>query len=143
DGAGVARPMRGSSCRTHRAVSCATSPSASPTPSPTRCGWRRAGDGGWSSSTERVEDRRAAAAPLFLQSSRQHLRQVPPPNTRQLLQLRAAGEAVGQDDRALRGIPDRGEHLLLGAGGRDLVVALLEAEVACQAAAAARQFAGE
>jgi hypothetical protein len=54
-----------------------------------------------------------------------------------------AREAVRQDHRVLRRLPHRREQLFLRAGHRHLVVALLEAEVARQPAAAAGQFAGQ
>ncbi len=64
-----------------------------------------------------------------------------PPHPRQLLQLRTAREAVRQNHRVLRGLPHRRQQLFLRAGRRHLVMPLLEAEVARQPAAAARQFA--
>ncbi len=48
---------------------------------------------------------------------------------REVVELGAAGEPVGQDDRVGPGRPDRGQEVVLGHGDRHLVVALLDAEV--------------
>jgi hypothetical protein len=53
----------------------------------------------------------------------------------ELVELGAAGEPVGQDDR-VAGRADGGQQGGLGHGGRDVVVAALDAEVAGQATAA-------
>lgn len=66
-----------------------------------------------------------------------------PPHPRQLPQLRPAREAVRQDHRPVRCLAHRREQLVLRAGDRDLVVAVLETEVAREAAAAAGQLAGQ
>src|ERR1700751_2871909 len=58
-------------------------------------------------------------------------------DARQLVELGAAGETVGQHGRAVTSRPDRGEQGGLGDRDRAVVVAALDAEVARQAAAAA------
>ena len=54
----------------------------------------------------------------------------------QLVELGAAGEAVGQDSRAVARRPHRGQERGLRDRDRDVVVAALHAEVAGEAAAA-------
>jgi hypothetical protein len=58
-------------------------------------------------------------------------------DVRQVAELGAAGEAVGQDGRAVARRADRRQQGGLGDSDRDVVVAALDAEVAGQAAAAA------
>ncbi len=76
------------------------------------------------------------SAPLR-QAVGEELGQVGAGDVGELVELGAAGEAVGQDGGAVAGRPDRREQCGLGDGDRHVVVALLDAEVAGQAAAAA------
>ena len=82
---------------------------------------------------------RTGPRPTGVEALRQHLRQVSAVGAGQLLELGAAGEAVGEDGRTGRGLPYGGQQLFLRAGHRHVVVPAFEAEVAREAAAAAAQ----
>jgi D-alanyl-D-alanine carboxypeptidase (penicillin-binding protein 5/6) len=72
----------------------------------------------------------------------QELGQVGAGDLRQVLQLGAAGEAVGQDRRVRAGAPDRRQQGGLRDRDRDVVVAALDPEVAGEAAASAHRAEG-